>query len=212
MDCSRFIVVEGSEGAGKSTAIKLIKNLLEEQGQTVTLAREPGGTPMAEDLRTVIKSASVDEVVDPRTELLIMYAARVQLVENVIRPALERGEWLVCDRFFYSTWAYQGGGRELGLELIRPIHDICLADMIPGLTIFMDLDPELGLERARGRGALDRFELEQIDFFHRTRAMYTELCDERKEMQKLDASQSMQEVHADLLNLIRPYIDQNQDL
>jgi dTMP kinase len=206
MDCSRFIVVEGSEGAGKSTAIQLIQKQLEADGQKVVLAREPGGTPMAEDLRTVIKSAAVDEKVDPRTELLIMYAARVQLVENVIRPALERGDWVVCDRFFYSTWAYQGGGRELGLELIKPIHEICLADMIPGLTIFMDIDPELGLERARGRGALDRFELEQIDFFHRTRKMYTQLCDERKEMKQIDASKGLKEVHADLLNVISPYI------
>ncbi|WDE99078.1 dTMP kinase [Lentisphaera profundi] len=207
MDCSRFIVIEGSEGAGKSTAIKLIKEILEKQGQKVVLAREPGGTPMAEDLRTVVKSASLEEKVDPRTELLIMYAARVQLVENVIRPALERGEWLVCDRFFYSTWAYQGGGRELGLDLIKPIHDICLADINPGLTIFMDLDPELGLERARGRGALDRFELEQIDFFHRTRAMYSQLCEQRKEMRKLDASQSMEMVHQDLTSLVQPYVE-----
>ena len=206
MDCSRFIVVEGSEGAGKSTAIKLIQKVLEDKDQEVVLAREPGGTPMAEDLRTVIKSATVDEKVDPRTELLIMYAARVQLVENVIRPALERGAWLVCDRFFYSTWAYQGGGRELGLDLIKPIHDICLSDVIPGLTIFMDLDPELGLERARGRGALDRFELEQIDFFHRTRQMYSQLCEDRKEMQKIDASKTMEEVHLDLMSLIHAYV------
>ena len=149
MDCSRFIVVEGSEGAGKSTAIKFIKDLLEVSGEKVILAREPGGTPMAEDLRTVIKSATLDEMVDPRTELLIMYAARVQLFENVIRPALENNTFVICDRFFYSTWAYQGGGRELGLDIIKPIHELCLGELTPGLTIYMDIDPELGLERAR---------------------------------------------------------------
>ena len=206
MDCSKFIVVEGSEGAGKSTAIKFIQNLLESRGEKVVLAREPGGTPMAEDLRTVIKSASVDEKVDPRTELLIMYAARVQLFENVIRKALEEGAYLICDRFFYSTWAYQGGGRELGLDIIKPIHELCLGEVTPGLTIYMDIDPELGLERARGRGALDRFELEQIDFFHRTRAMYRQLCEERNEMTQVDASQNLENVQASLKKAMESYL------
>ena len=206
MDCSKFIVIEGSEGAGKSTAIKFIKGLLEECGEKVVLAREPGGTPMAEDLRTVIKSANLDEKVDPRTELLIMYAARVQLFENVIRPALEAGSFVICDRFFYSTWAYQGGGRELGLEIIKPIHDLCLGEVTPGLAIYMDIDPELGLERARGRGALDRFELEQIDFFHRTRAMYRTLCEDREEMTKVDASQNLGQVQNSLKKLMDNYL------
>ena len=207
MDTSKFVVIEGSEGAGKSTAIKFIQKIIESHGEKVVLAREPGGTPMAEDLRTVIKSATVDEKVDPRTELLIMYAARVQLFENVIRPALEAGSFVICDRFFYSTWAYQGGGRELGLDIIKPIHELCLGDVAPGLTIYMDIDPELGLERARGRGALDRFELEQISFFHRTRAMYRKLCEERVEMVEIDASQKLEEVQKDLSSVLDSYLN-----
>ncbi len=206
MDLSKFIVVEGSEGAGKSTAISLIQNEVESRGGDVVLAREPGGTPMAEELRNIIKSVNVDEKVDSRTELLIMYAARVQLWTNVIKPALDRGQWVICDRFFYSTWAYQGGGRQLGLEPILPIHNLCLRDVNPGLTILMDIDPVLGLERAKGRGALDRFEVEQIDFFHRTRDMYLQLCAERVEMKKVDASQELELVHQGLKEILTSYL------
>ena len=206
MDFSKFIVVEGSEGAGKSTAISLIKKEVESRGGDVVLAREPGGTPMAEELRNIIKSVSVDEKVDSRTELLIMYAARVQLWTNVIKPALDKGQWVICDRFFYSTWAYQGGGRQLGLEPILPIHNLCLGDVNPGLTILMDIDPVLGLERAKGRGALDRFEVEQIDFFHRTRDMYLQLCAERVEMKKVDASQELELVHHELKEVLTSYL------
>ena len=203
----KFIVVEGSEGAGKSTAISAMTDVLKKHAQEVTCTREPGGTPLAEALRTLIKSAA-DEKVSPMTELMIMYAARVQLCENVIIPSLKNDQWLISDRFFYSTFAYQGGGRELGFEAIQPLHDLCLKGLKPGLVIYMDIDPIIGLERARGRGKLDRFELEQIDFFNRIRQAYLDMAEQNPEFVIIDASQSLEQVTQQVKNAVEAYISQ----
>ena len=200
----KFIVVEGSEGAGKSTAISAIQEVLNKHGEQVTCTREPGGTPLAEAMRTLIKSA-VDEKVSPMTELMVMYAARVQLCENVIIPSLINDEWLISDRFFYSTFAYQGGGRELGFEAIQPLHDLCLKGLKPGLVIYMDIDPLIGLERARGRGELDRFELEQIDFFNRIRQAYLDMAKQNPEFIIIDASQNLEQVTQQVKKAVEHY-------
>ncbi|NQZ56048.1 MAG: dTMP kinase [Lentisphaeraceae bacterium] len=195
MSKSKFIVIEGLEGAGKSTAMNLVEEFLKSKGiDNVVTCREPGGTVLGENIRTLIKDPSLTESVDSRTELLLMYASRIQLVENVIRPALKAGKWVLCDRFYYSTFAYQGGGRNIDLKLIQAVHDVSLGNFVPDATLYMDIDPEIGLARAAGRGELDRFELEDIQFFKKTRVQYLTMCDENKEIHSVDASGTQAEV------------------
>ena len=203
MSKEKFIVVEGLEGAGKSTAVNVIKKFLNDQGiEDIVLCREPGGTKLGETIRDLVKSSSINENIDSRTELLLMYASRIQLVENVIKPALAAGKSVICDRFYYSTYAYQGGGREISLDIIDSIHSASLGDFKPDLTIYMDLDPKIGLQRAAVRGELDRFEQEKIDFFNKTRDMYLKLADEASEVCKVDASKTMEEVAAQVREML----------
>lgn len=195
MSKEKFIVIEGLEGAGKSTAVNVIKSFLADRGiEDVVMCREPGGTKLGETIRDLVKNSSINEKIDSRTELLLMYASRIQLVENVIKPALASGMSVICDRFYYSTYAYQGGGREISLDIIDSIHSASLGDFKPDLTIYMDLDPKIGLQRAAVRGELDRFEQEKIDFFNKTRDMYLTLADSAPEVMKVDASKSIEEV------------------
>ena len=169
----RFIVVEGLEGAGKSTAINTIKAYLSEHHITdVITTREPGGTRVGEIVRQLIKETLDDQPLDPRTELLLMYASRIQLVQQVIIPALDRGCWVVGDRFELSTWAYQGGGRGLDPQMIAHLSSFCLQDFKPDLTLFLDINPSQGLKRVKKRGALDRIEQESLDFFMHVREAY----------------------------------------
>ena len=191
----KFIVIEGLEGAGKSTAMGVIEELLTEQNSLeVVTCREPGGTPMGEEIRHLVKHFKSEEKVDSRTELLLMYASRIQLIENIIKPALKAGKWVLCDRFFYSTYAYQGGGRGIDLSVIDSIHQAALGSFAPDLVVYMDIDPKTGLQRAAGRGELDRFEKEAISFFEKTGAMYKKMLGERDEMTSVDASLTQQEV------------------
>lgn len=191
----RFIVIEGLEGAGKSTAVNVIKKFLNNNGITeIVQCREPGGTKLGETIRDLVKSNRSNEKIDCRTELLLMYASRIQLVENVIKPALEEGKTVICDRFYYSTYAYQGGGREINLDIIDSIHKASLGDFKPDLTIYMDIAPEIGLKRAAGRGELDRFELEKIEFFEKTRKMYLKQAEDSPEVVTVDASQTQENV------------------
>ena len=201
---AKFVVVEGLEGAGKSTAVNVIKSFVEEiTGQQAVTCREPGGTKLGETIRTLVKSASTEEKIDSRTELLLMYASRIQLVENVIRPALDNDQWVVCDRFYYSTYAYQGGGRGIDLQIIDNIHNASLGEFKPDLTIYMDIDPKIGLQRAAGRGELDRFELEKIDFFEKTRLGYLRQVDNSAEMKVVDASKTQEEVASAILKVLK---------
>ena len=201
---AKFLVVEGLEGAGKSTAVSVIKKFFEsEKGQETVLCREPGGTDLGEKIRDMVKSSSGDEKIDPRTELLLMYASRIQLVENVIRPAINNGSSVICDRFYYSTYAYQGGGRGIDLKIIDEIHKASLAGFKPDLTVYMDISPELGLSRAAGRGELDRFELEKISFFQKTREQYLKLASSCSEIVTVDASLSQQEVADQILEILK---------
>ena len=203
MSKEKFIVVEGLEGAGKSTAVNVIKSFLADRGiEDVVLCREPGGTKLGETIRDLVKSSSINEKIDSRTELLLMYASRIQLVENVIKPALAAGKSVICDRFYYSTYAYQGGGRKISLDIIDSIHSASLGTFKPDLTIYMDLDPKIGLERAAVRGELDRFEQEKIDFFNNTRDMYLKLAKEAPEVKSVDASQSIDDVAAQVRQVL----------
>ncbi len=163
---NHFIVVEGLEGAGKSTAISQVKQVLHDAGiDDVITTREPGGTPLAEQLRTLVKQGHPDEPLTDKAELLMLYAARVQLVENVIKPALAAGQWVIGDRHDMSSQAYQGGGRGMDTALMESLKATVLGQFAPSLTLYMDIEPERGLARARGRGELDRIEQMQLDFF-----------------------------------------------
>lgn len=169
-----FITLEGTEGSGKSTQIAVIKAHMEAKGHKVVCLREPGGTPIAEEIRTLLKKTRKDDNMCDKTELLLMYAARAQLVETVIKPLLVAGTDVICDRHDLSTVAYQGGGRGMNMDDINAIRKVVLGDFRPDLTIIIDVDPKIGMQRARNRGELDRFELSQIDFFERVRNTYLE--------------------------------------
>ncbi|MGI5309671.1 dTMP kinase [Rheinheimera sp. WS51] len=195
---ARFIVVEGLEGAGKSSAIALVQQWLEQQGHDVVCTREPGGTPMAEQIRNLVKQVS-DEIVSPTTELLLMYAARMQLITNVIAPALAAGKTILADRHDLSSRAYQGGGRQLDEAFINDLRRAVLADQQPDLTLYLDIDPKIGLQRALERGKLDRIEQEQLAFFQRTRAKYQQIAANEANIVTIDASQPIEQVHADIL-------------
>lgn len=191
---AKFIVIEGLEGAGKSTAVSYVLDWLHEHGITcLETTREPGGTPLAEKMRSIVKEVH-DEPLTIQAELLLMYAARVQLVENRIKPALERGCWVVGDRHDLSSQAYQGGGRGIDPGLIGQIKQAVLGDFAPDLTLYLDIAPSLGLQRARQRGELDRIELEALAFFQRTRARYLELAVQDPKIHIIDASQTPEQV------------------
>ena len=154
---AKFIVIEGLEGAGKSTAVSHVESWLRQQGiSQIEKTREPGGTPLAERMRAIVKEIH-DEPLTIQAELLLMYAARVQLVETRIKPALQQGTWVIGDRHDLSSLAYQGGGRGIDEQLIRQIKQAVLGDFSPDLTLYLDIDPAIGLARARARGALDLF-------------------------------------------------------
>ena len=196
---ANFIVVEGLEGAGKSTAIKSVLDTLKAAGiENIVNTREPGGTPLAEKMRALVKEEHEGEDLKDMTELLLLYAARVQLVENVIKPALANDQWVVGDRHDLSSQAYQGGGRQIDASLMKNLRDTTLGEFKPAFTLYMDIDPRVGLERARGRGELDRIEKMDISFFERTRERYLELANADDSIVIINAEQSIEDVAQDL--------------
>lgn len=205
----KFIVIEGLEGAGKSTAHASVVQVLKELGvQDVLFTREPGGTPLAEKLRQLIKHETEEPVTD-KAELLMLYAARIQLVENVIKPALAQGKWVVGDRHDMSSQAYQGGGRQLDAQFMRTLKEGVLGDFEPDLTIYLDIDPAVGLTRARGRGELDRIEQMHFDFFHRTRARYLELVQNNPKAVIINAAQPIEQVQAEIESAVKDWVKSN---
>ncbi|MFV0549523.1 MAG: dTMP kinase [Limnobaculum xujianqingii] len=199
MTKGKFIVIEGLEGAGKTTARDTVVKVLRDSGiQNIVFTREPGGTPLAEKLRELVKQGVDDEVLTDKAELLMMYTSRVQLVENVIKPALSRGDWVVGDRHDLSSQAYQGGGRGIDNQLMTTLRDTVLGDFRPDLTLYLDIPPEAGLKRARARGELDRIEKESLAFFERTRQRYVELAQADPSIVTIDASQPLEKVTASI--------------
>ena len=200
---AKFIVVEGLEGAGKTSAIRTIQQWLNEHNIKFISTREPGGTPLAEQIRTLVKQVQ-DEIVAPETELLLMYASRVQLVKTVILPALQQGSWVLGDRHDLSSRAYQGGGRQLDESLINSIRQVVLGDLTPDLTLYLDIDPAIGLQRAQARGELDRIEQEQLAFFQRTRQKYLQIAHTEPNIAIIDASQPLTGVQQQLALALQP--------
>ena len=205
----KFIVIEGLEGAGKSTAIEYVKNWLITQGikqEKIALTREPGGTVLAERMRDIVKMDVEDEQLADKAEMLIMYAARVQLVEHKIKPALNAGNVVIGDRHNWSSLAYQGGGRGIDLTLINDIKQVALGDFKADFTLFLDIDAELGLARARGRGELDRIERLAIDFFNRSRAVFKQLVTNEKNAVSIDASLSFEQVESAIIQQLDAWL------
>lgn len=189
-----FISFEGTEGVGKTTLIRKMYDYLEQQGQQVVLTREPGGTPMAEQIRSLLLSVNHEESMAHDTELLLMYAARAQHLQQVIVPALTAGKTVLCDRFTDASFAYQCAGRGLSKEKLKLLNANFVSHM-PNITFWLDAPTELGMSRARERGALDRFEQEKATFFEKVRSGYQELCGEQGErIKRIDATQTPDQV------------------
>lgn len=194
MNAARLITLEGTEGVGKTTNLEFIQRFFAERGESLRVTREPGGTPLAEELRELLLRVR-EEKVSPKAELLMMFAARAQHLEHVILPALAAGQWVLCDRFTDATFAYQGGGRQHPLKEIEALETLVQGDLRPGLVLVLDVPVELGLARAASRSCADRFESEQLEFFERVRAQYRARCRQYPKTHHLiDASRPLEDV------------------
>ena len=197
-ESAKFITLEGMEGAGKSTNLAYICEFFDKQKIKYRVTREPGGTEIAEKIRDVLLCHH-NEPLHPMSELLLIFAARAQHIEQVIKPALANGEWVLSDRFTDATYAYQGEGRQLGGDKVELLERFVQADLKPDLTIILDVPVELSAERVRQRGELDRFEVEQAAFFQRVRDAYHQRAASNTHSYRLiDASQTLPKVQADL--------------
>ena len=196
MTRGKFITFEGIEGVGKSTNIDFLAGIVENSGHPVMKTREPGGTPIAEDIRRILKEHG-DEPLPDVAELLLMFAARAINVENAIRPALQNGTWVISDRFTDSTRAYQGGGRGFPRDSIERLAQLVHGDLQPDLTILLDAPVTTAMQRAGRRGEPDRFEVEQAAFFDRVRRAYLDLAAaEPQRFAVVDCSQDLAAVQA----------------
>lgn len=203
----KFIVIEGLEGAGKTTAINTVARILKQHHiADLQFTREPGGTPIAEALRNIIKNGLDNEPLTDKAELLMLYAARIQLVDNVIKPALKMGKWVIGDRHDLSTQAYQGGGRQIDKVFIEILQAQVLGNFKPDLTLYLDIVPELGLMRAKSRGQLDRIEQQSLPFFERIRQRYLQLAERDNTIVIIDANKSIEEVTAQIETILNSWL------
>ena len=202
----KFLTIEGVEGVGKSTNLESIKQILESESINFVATREPGGTLIAEKIRTLLLEHHQEKLCE-LSELLLVFAARAQHIEVVIKPALEAGTWVLCDRFTDATYAYQGGGRGLNSNTISELENLTQGTLRPDFTLILDLDPEIGLSRAKNRGELDRIELEKTDFFKKVRASYLDIAKREPERCKVvDASRSIEVVSNDVTEYLMTFI------
>lgn len=191
----RFITFEGTEGAGKSTQIPIIKDWLMDQGINVVTTREPGGTDLSEKIRHLL----LTEDMCAETELLLMFAARKEHIEEVIKPALNRGDWVLCDRFTEATYAYQAAGRAIDQQYIAYLESWLQGELKPNYTFWFDIEVADGIARAKKRHTLDRFESEQIEFFEKVRSGYAKLAIERpSQFVRINAALSIDDITAQL--------------
>ncbi|MBA4697028.1 MAG: dTMP kinase [Legionella sp.] len=206
----KLIVIEGLEGAGKSTVIAALQTYLKDRSFPLFLTHEPGGTTVGSQVRHLIKTPLPMEPMDARCELLLLYAARVQLIEQVIRPKLAEGTWILADRFELSTFAYQGAGRRLDVNVISTLSNFCLDKLKPDLILFLDVPPELGLNRVKKRGPADRMEQESLAFFQRVYEGYHAILPTLEQAVIIDATQPKEFVSAAALNALQQFIEKNQ--
>jgi dTMP kinase len=202
----KFITVEGIEGVGKTTNIEVIHRQLLAAGREVLLTREPGGTPLAEAIRGLLLDPEFTGM-DARCELQLVFAARAEHLARVVRPALAQGKWVLCDRFTDATYAYQGGGRGIDTAIIASLETLVQGDFRPDLTLLLDVPVAVGLARAGKRGALDRFEQEQVEFFERVRMCYLDLArDHAARYRVIDAAQPLEQVQHDLAGVLTTFL------
>jgi dTMP kinase len=189
---ANLITLEGSEGAGKTTALKTIRNILDGWNVDYICTREPGGEPTAEKIREILLHS---DHLHAKTELLLMFASRNEHIENVIKPALLQGKWVISDRYVDASYAYQGGGRKLGFETIKWMDDFIVGDIQADFTILMDIDPEIGLNRIKNRGVKDRIEQESLEFFQRITQAYRDKAQlESHKYAVIDAAKTIKQV------------------
>jgi len=205
-----FITIEGTEGVGKSTNIAWIRQCLNDHGIQPLMTREPGGTELAESIRMLLLQPR-DEPMAELTELLLIFAARAQHLSRKIQPALDAGQWVLCDRFTDATYAYQGGGRLLDKSIIGSLESLVQGELRPDLVLILDVEPEIGLQRARQRGEPDRFEQETLRFFRRVRAVYLErvACDPDRYL-VIDAGQSLENVQRQIQAGVQAFLSRRQ--
>ncbi len=198
MNEGKFITLEGGEGVGKSTNLSFIKKQLEKKGINVITTREPGGTTFAEKIRVLLLE-NREEKVSEQTELLLMFAARAQHIYHIIQPALSQGKWVLCDRFTDATYAYQGGGRSMDMQMISWLEDKIQGTLRPDLTLLLDAPIDVGIDRANKRGELDRFESEKRSFFERVREVYLQRAQKFPEQIKvINANQALDKVQGEI--------------
>ena len=206
MSRGKFITLEGSEGAGKTTAIEAIRAWAKSAGVEIVVTREPGGTPTAEKIRELLLDKNNKDIV-PDTELLLMFAARAQHLNELILPTLKKGVWVICDRFTDATYAYQGGGRNIDKQRIAQLENWVQGDMRPDLTLLLDLPVETGLARASNRSEPDRFEIEKTSFFERVRHVYLDRARQfPQQFRVIDASQSIADVQRQIHNSLNEFL------
>jgi dTMP kinase len=197
----KFITLEGGEGVGKTTSLDFIERILKGKAIDLVVTREPGGTAFAEKIRDVLLAPSSEKVAED-TELLLMFASRAQHLAELIKPAIARGQWVLCSRFTDSTYAYQGGGRGIAFERIKMLENWVHGDFQPDLTLYFDLPVEIGMARAKARGQLDRIEQEDLDFFERVRQAYLKRAKSSSRYRIIDASQSIEAVQAQISHVL----------
>ena len=203
----KFITIEGTEGAGKSTSLYYIKDVLQQKGIDFITTREPGGTPIAEKIRELLLDKANTALCDD-AELLLMFAARAQHLNELIIPALQSGQWVISDRFTDATYAYQGGGRGLPWKKIAQLEQWVQGDLHPDATILLDIPVEQGMERVRSRGETDRFEEEQMSFFSRIREAYLRLARENPQRYYIiDTRPAIEEVYQQLDRVLKKLVD-----
>ena len=201
----KFITIEGTEGVGKTTNMAFIEGWLEARKLPYISTREPGGTPLAEQVRELLLAPRA-ELVCSASELLLMFAGRAQHIDQVIEPALAEGRWILCDRFTDATYAYQGAGRKMGSDLIAKLEILVQGSLRPDLTLILDIPVDIGLKRASARSDPDRFELEQVEFFERVRRGYLGIAEQDPDRCKLiDASQSLEQVQSQIANVLETF-------
>lgn len=206
----RFITLEGTEGVGKTSNLAFIEDWLKQHGIDFLVTREPGGTPLGEEVRQLLLGHKHDGMAS-KTELLLMFAARAEHLESLIKPALAAGTWVLCDRFTDATYAYQGGGRGLDMQLIASLENLVQDDLRPDMTLLLDAPIEVGRERAGKRSEPDRFELEKNAFFDQVRRTYLSLAEQYPErFRVIDAGRELSDVQAQIGTVLHDYLESSQ--